>query len=366
MAGLNVTEFCRDHGVSTWLFYDLRRRYREVGEAALRPRSRAPHRVANRTSDDVEDAIVTLRKELVDLGLDAGPGSIRHHLQRRLKGTVPSEATIWRVLSRRGFITPEPRKAPKRAARRFVAERANERWQIDATHWGLADGTTVEVINIIDDCSRLAVASMAVSSCTATTAFEAITSAAAVWGWPEGVLSDNGAAFRGWPGDSRSGGLAAALETLGIHTSRSRPYHPQTCGKVERFHQTLQRWLTAQDPADSITELQTQLDTFTELYNTRRPHRALNRRTPTDVWHTTPRSGPANHPLGTPTTIHHSTVNNGTIWAGNRYRISVGAAHNGRHTTIVLTGLACHVFAGGQLIRHLTINPTRKNQPLKQ
>src|SRR5690348_5249739 len=81
--GLNVRQFCREHGISTWFFYDLRRRYARDGDAALEPRSRAPRRVANRISDDVEDAIVALRKELRDEGLDAGPATIRWHLLAR-------------------------------------------------------------------------------------------------------------------------------------------------------------------------------------------------------------------------------------------------------------------------------------------
>jgi transposase len=103
--GLNVSEFCREHGISTWLFYQLRKRYAVEGEAALQPRSRAPKSVANRTPGRVEDAIVELPKELDDTGLDAGPATIWSHLWGRLPVgvTIPSEAAIWRILTRRGF-----------------------------------------------------------------------------------------------------------------------------------------------------------------------------------------------------------------------------------------------------------------------
>src|SRR5689334_17266074 len=130
LEGLNVTQFCREHGVSTWFFYDLRRRFALEGDRALEPRSRAPHRVANRTSGEIEDLIVAVRKDLTDRGLDAGPASIWSSLRTSPDvEEVPSESTIWRVLTARGLIVAEPRKAPKHAGKRFVAERANECWQ---------------------------------------------------------------------------------------------------------------------------------------------------------------------------------------------------------------------------------------------
>lgn len=357
-ATLNVTAFCREHGISTWFFWDLRRRYAREGEAVLEPGSRAPHRVANRISAEIEDEIVAVRKELAEAGLDAGPTTIGFHLRRRLGDElVPSDSGIWRVLSRRGFITPDPSKAPKHAGRSFEAERANECWQIDDTGWELADGTPVKIVNIIDDRSRVVVASVAGLSCTAAAAFSAFSSGAARWGWPARFLSDNAKAFRH--------GLADALAQLGITAGHSRPYHPQTCGKVERFHQTLKRYLAAQDPPETLEDLQAQLDTFAELYNHQRPHRSLGRAFPAAVWHATPKAGPTNEPLGTPTTIRDLTVQpNGTIDAGRRYQISLGATHAGRRVTVVITGLNAHVFDQGQLIRALTLDPTRRVQPL--
>ena len=357
-ATVNVTAFCRQHGISTWFFWDLRRRYGREGDVVLEPKSRTPRRVANRTPAAVEDAIVSLRKELVELGLDAGPATIRFHLQRRLAPElVPSESGIWRVLSRRGFITPDPSKAPKRAGRSFTAERANECWQIDDTTWPLADGTSVKIINIIDDHSRVIVASIAVITCTAAAAFEAFSTAAGRWGWPARFLSDNAPAFRH--------GLADALGHLGVGAGHSRPYHPQTCGKVERFHQTLKRYLAAQDPAETLEDLQGQLDAFAELYNHHRPHRSLARQFPAVVWDHAPKSGPADRPIGTPTEIHNVTVrDDGTVSIAKRYTIVVGATHRDRAATVIITGHHAHVFAEGHLLRALTFDPNRRRQPL--
>jgi transposase InsO family protein len=357
---LNVSEFCRQHGVSTWLFYDLRRRHAVGGDAVLEPLSRAPKRVANKIPVAVGDRIVLLRKELADDGLDNGPATIRFHLQR-LEGWAPSEATIWRVLKQRGFINPEPRKAPKHAYRRFVAERANECWQIDATKWWLGDATMVEIINVIDDCTRVLIASMAVSTCTTSSSWEALSSGAQQWGWPQRVLSDNGTPFRGRDGH---GGLLPALAALGIDDRHSRPYHPQTCGKVERFHQTLKLHLDTRDPAATLAELQADLDRFREIYNHHRPHRAIGRRFPAEVWQQTPRSGPAGHALGTPTTTSTTVVSaDGRISIASRTRVGIGVTHAGKTAITVITGVNAHVFIDGRLIRQLAINPNTRDQP---
>lgn len=356
--GLNVTQFCREHGISPWFFYQLRKRYALEGETALEPRPRAAKRVANRTPDWVGDVVVELRKELDDAGWDAGPGTIAVHLAGRLPAgvKVPSEATIWRILTRRGFVIPEPHKAPKHAYRRFTAERANECWQLDDIDWMLADDQEVKIITLIDDCSRVCPGLKTVETVNGDTAFQAFSEAAGRWGWPSRFLSDNAAAYKHT--------LAAAVGALGVDARHGRAEHPQTQGKVERFHQTLQKWLKAQPRAGTLTELQTQLDRFIDYYNHRRPHRAIGRKTPADVFAATPKAGPANTPLGTPTSIHHVTVTGGACHINKRFSITVGAVHNGRHATVVITGSSCHVFIAGRLTRHLQLDPTRRYQPL--
>lgn len=355
---LNVTEFCTAHGVSTWFFYDLRKRFAVDGEAALEPRSRAPRTVANRTPTDIEDLIVTKRKELCDAGLDAGPASIAFHL-RHVAG-LPSEATIWRRLKARGFIADDPSKAPKQALKRFTAERANECWQLDDTAWHLADDTEVKVLNVIDDHSRLLVASTAMSTCTGAAALAAMADGATQLGWPERILTDNAKAFRNV--------LADAVAGLGVAARHSRPYHPQTQGKVERFHQTLKKWLAKQPPAATINDLQAQLDLFKLIYNHHRPHRSIGRTTPAQAWTDAPKSGPADRPLQRDqplaTRTYTCLVQGGTISAGQKLIISLGAAHNGRRTLTIVTGTRAHVFIDAKLIRALDIDPTRRVQPL--
>jgi transposase len=164
---------CREvaaaYGVSKSWVAELVRRYRSGGEEALVPRSRAPNRIPHRTPPEVEDRMVSLRKDLADEGLDAGAETIRYHLER-FQGTAPSVTTIWRVLRRRGFVTPQPHKRPRSSWVRFEASLPNECWQSDVTHWRLADGDEIEIVNVIDDYSRLCVASRAFGVVTRRTA----------------------------------------------------------------------------------------------------------------------------------------------------------------------------------------------------
>jgi transposase InsO family protein len=334
-----------------------------VDPSAIEPRSRAPKHVANRLSDDRRDTIVRVRKELEDDGMDHGPASIWSELVKEWGDATPSESTIWRILTERGEIDPQPAKKPKPTWRSFAAERANECWQIDSTHWSLADDTPVEIIDIVDDCSRLAIRSVAVTICTTATAWNAMLTGATQWGWPMRVLSDNGSAFRG---DTRTGGggIEVNLAALEIPMRHSRPYHPQTCGKVERFHQTLKRFLAAQPRPETLGELQDQIDAFVDRYNFRRPHRSLSRRIPFEVWTTTPRAGPEPHALDTPTRIVTRVVVNSRLELERTCLIALGTRYNGQTATAVITGQRAHVFINGKLIRELTIDPTRSYQPI--
>jgi transposase InsO family protein len=350
---MNVTEFCRSHGVSTWFFWDLRRRHRVEGDVVVEPKSRAPHRPAGRTPVEVEEAIVRKRKELGDAGWDCGPASIAFAL-RDLPG-VPHESTIWRILKARGLIVADPSKTPKHTRRSWTAERANECWALDDWTWNLADGTPVQILDVLDDHSRYAVACTAMPTCTGAATFNAIANAASDLGWPARFWSDNARAF--------TGTLATAVGSLGVTASHTRPYSPPSNGKVERFHQTERQWLAKQPPAATITDLQAHLDLFRLLYNTQRPHRALGRRFPADVWTAAPKTGPADRALGTTTSVHHSTVHAAKALAG-RYAISVGTAHNTQPAVTVITGTHAHVFIHGRLVRRLELDPARRNQPL--
>ncbi len=230
--GRPIGELAAAHGVHRSWLYKLLARYRREGEAGLEPRSRRPHNTPTRIADQHEDAIVALRKELLDAGLDAGAATIHWHLTRR-QDDVPSVSTIWRVLKARGFVTPQPHKRPKSSWKRFEADLPNECWQADVTHVTIAEGQILEVLNIIDDHSRVCVASRAFVTTRSPDVVRTLHRAAALWGYPETFLTDNGAIFTASARGNDTGAIEPELLSLGIRSKHSRPYHPQTCGKVD-------------------------------------------------------------------------------------------------------------------------------------
>lgn len=358
---INVSEFCREHGISRDTFYRWRNRYRDEGLAGLEVRSSAPKTSPSRTSSEVEDDVVALRKELDEAGLDAGAGSIQWHLGRRGVERVPSAATIWRILDRRGFIVPEPRKRPKSSWRRFEAAAPNELWQADATKWTIATGQ-VEVLSFIDDHSRLITASRAVMTATTENTWETFCAAVATWGLPSGHLSDNGLNFSG-----RLRGFEVAFETslraAGVRPITSRPFHPQTCGKIERFHQTLKKWLRKQPLAGDLAELQAQLDRFTTIYNRERPHRGIGRATPFERWSATPKAINLGIALPGPGQQRTAEVDYRGCVLARPWVIHVGIDHKGRTARVMFDDTHAAVFIDGRLVRHFELDHSRTYQP---
>jgi transposase InsO family protein len=366
--GTPVAELAAGHGMHRSWLYKLLARYRTEGEAGLEPRSRRPLRSPTRIADQFEDEIVAIRKELDETGFDAGAQTIHAHLSRRHE-TPPSVSTIWRVLKARGFVTPQPHKRPRSSYVRFVAELPNECWQADVTHVCLADETFVEVLNVIDDHSRLCVAARALRVFKAPDVVTTFHDAATTWGYPASMLTDNGAVFTATYRNG-IGAMETTLAGLGIAYKHSRPYHPQTCGKVERFHQTEKKFLARQDPPITTTHaLQRHLDRFVSYYNTIRPHRSLGRRTPLDAFTARTRA----YPRLTPITadgyrLRHDKIDrNGKItirYKGRLHHIGLGRAHAGQTVAVLVAGRDIRVLTDtGQLIRALTLDPNRDYQP---
>jgi transposase InsO family protein len=363
----SVREVARQHGLSkTWL-YELCARYREGGDEALEPRSRRPTSSPTRIGAALEDEIVELRKALAGEGFDAGAVTIQTHLLRR-HGEAPAVSSIWRVLVRRGFVTPQPQKRPKTSYVRFEADLPNERWQMDMTHVEIAGGRVVEVLNIIDDHSRLCLASQAFRIVTASDVVSVFAQATSTYGLPASVLTDNGAIFTA----AHLGGRCITeivLEAHGIELRHSRPYHPQTCGKVERFHQTVKKYVYSHRAVRSMPELQRRLDTFTAYYNEVRPHRAKGRRTPAEAYAARIKASPP----GTPDTpfLHYRIRNDrvdkdGKItlrYEGTLRHLSVGRARKGDRVLALVADRDVRVLSeAGELLGRYLIDPTKKYQ----
>jgi transposase InsO family protein len=368
--GRSKSEVARDYKISRYWVQQLVKRYETEGEAAFQPRSRRPHTNPHAIGLDLEDRIVRLRKELSKKGLDAGAETIRAHLESSGVPRLPSASTIWRVLTRRGFVTPQPKKRPRGAGKRFCAEMPNERWQADITHWQLADGAGVEILNIIDDHSRLDLLSQARPTTTGTDVLTSFRAAFRRHGIPASVLTDNGAVFTGTPRGGGRVALEIELDLLGVRVRHSRPYHPQTCGKVERFHQTQKKWLAAQPAPATLADLQRQLDRFRRYYNTIRPHRAVGRRTPEHAYLARPKARPARAPIP----LHYRVRRDKTDPSGVftlRYdsqlrHIGLGRENARKRILALIADLYVRVVDAqtGELLRELTLDPDRDYQPL--
>jgi transposase InsO family protein len=367
--GRPVGELAKAHGVSRGWLYKLLARYAREGPAGLEPRSRRPHRSPARIAGRWEEEIAALRKELADAGFDAGAATIHHHLAQRHEHP-PSVPTIWRVLKARGLVTPQPHKRPKSSWRRFAAEFPNECWQADVTHVTGANGASFEVLNIIDDHSRLCLASRAFATTRAGDVIRTLHKAAAAWGYPECFLSDNGLIFGAHHQHNTAGNLELELLALGIRSKHSRPYHPQTCGKVERFHQTLKKYLARQDPAATKKQLQAQLDAFTAYYNNIRPHRALGRRAPAEAFTAREKARPAGPRIdATGYRVRHDRLDKkGTVTVrhkGRLHHIPAGRPYRGWRVILLINGLDIQIISpDGAQLRKLTLDPAKDYQPL--
>lgn len=366
--GRSKSEVARDYGISRRWVITLVQRYLAEGDAALLPRSRRPHRSPNQTTLAIEEEIVEIRKGLARAGHEAGAATIAAHLERR-HGHSPAVSTIWRILNDRGFVTPQPHKRPKSSYVRFEADQPNELWQTDITHWPLADGTDVEILNIVDDHSRLCVASTARPVFKAADVDACFQNAATSYGNPAKVLSDNGAVYTGRYRHAGRVALEVTLNSRGIAFRHSRPYHPQTCGKVERFHKTLKRWLATQRRPKTLRGLQRQLDAFGTYYNAMRPHRALGRRTPQEAYDARPKASPSGIPLDDAHyRIRHDIVDaNGKLTlrhASQLHHIGIGRRHRGRPVLILVKDLHVRVTTtDGELLRDFELDPGRDYQP---
>ncbi|MEU6798697.1 IS481 family transposase [Nonomuraea wenchangensis] len=376
--GRSQAEVARAYGVSKgWVskgwVSKLVARYRAEGETAFEPRSRRPRTSPNAIDADTVELIIRLRKELAEQGLDAGPDTIAWHLAHHHGRTV-SRATISRSLTRHGLVVPEPKKRPRSSYIRFQAALPNETWQADFTHYRLADGTGTEILSWLDDHSRYAVSVTAHGRVTGPIVRDTFRHAVKVHGVPASTLTDNGMVFTTRLAGGRGGRNAFEHELRRLHVRQknSTPNHPTTCGKVERFQQTMKNWLRAQPrQPTTLAGLQTLLDRFCDACNHHRPHRSLpHRATPAVVYAASPKALPDGSRDGdTHARVRHDRIDpSGVVTLrvnGRLHHIGIGRTHARTHVILLIDDLHIRVANAvtGELLRELILDPARDYQP---
>lgn len=360
----NVTALCVELKITPKTFYKYLGRFRAEGVEGFFPRSRAPLTSGSLTSAGVEDEIVRARKELDDKGAcgDNGAISIRWRLQDQGMDPVPSRATIHRVLVRRGLVVPQPRKKPNAAKyRRFQMKSPNEMWHMDSFEYTFRDAGTARIIQVGDDCSRLDLADLAAVSENSTDVCTAAQTAIGEYGLPRRMLTDNGSAFNG----HRQGfttELEVMLMSLGVKPISTSNGHPQTNGKNERGHSTLERWLQRQPQANNPAELQALLDAYRPWYNNRR-HQALGGLTPQQRWDLADKIRHDGTPIPPPPMITRHTVSPRGAIGVDGHEIALAKRWTGHQAVCFRSGDHAVIFIGAVHIRTLDIDRTRDYQP---
>jgi len=356
--GETVAEVCRRREISRQSFYRFKRRYEAEGAEGLGARSRRPLSSPGQIDVGLEVEICRMRKDHKRWGARR----IRTELLRA-GHDPPAVSTIHQVLRRNHLVADQPRKRPK-ATKRFEREVPNDLWQIDATRTHLHDGTEAWVVDALDDHARYLLAARAADGPTEEAAWQAFSAASACYGLPRQLLSDNGLCFTG-----RLHGFEVAFErkvrSLGVALINSRPEHPETLGKLERFHKTLKEWLADEGPARDLVHLQKLLDRFRAHYNEERPHQGIGDLTPGERYRPGPSSPPPSEELEEPVYPRGAIIR--TVWSNgvvtyDRGNIGLGKRWAGLKVRIVPAGRLIHVYYGKTLVRSLAFDPNRRYQ----
>jgi len=287
--GANVRALCRRYGVSPTTGYKWLARYRAAGRAGLADRSRRPAHVPGRTPATLEARVLALR--------DAHPAWGGRKLRRRLQALgvadVPSASTITAILRRHGRLAAARPRPP--TVGRFEHDAPNALWQIDFTgHVALRRGRC-HPLALIDDHSRFALALEACGDERLATVKQRLSMAFRRYGLPWRLLADNGPPW-GDDAASRHTRLTVWLLRLDIAVSHGRPYHPQTQGKVERFHRSLRAEVLAGPLLRDLADCQRRFDAWRQVYNAERPHDGLGLAVPLARYRPSPRPFPETLP----------------------------------------------------------------------
>jgi transposase InsO family protein len=283
--GANRRELCRRFGISPEVGYKWLGRWAANGELA--DRSRRPKTSPLQTERAIEERIVAVR----DAHPAWGARKIAKYLERD-GCQVPAPSTVHAILSRAGRVSAPNGAAGVKRYQRFEKPQANLLWQMDFKGWvGLADGTKCHPLTIVDDHSRYAVCLQACANEQAVTVQAHLQATLRRYGLPDAVFVDNGSPW-GEASGERWTRLGVWLLKLGIDVLHSRPYHPQSRGKNERFHRTLKAEVFAFQRFRDLAAVQRAFDCWRNVYNLDRPHQALDQEVPASRYRPSPRSMP--------------------------------------------------------------------------
>ena len=283
----NVRDLCRRFGVSAPTAYKWLRRYRLHGEAGLTDLSRRPRHSPGRTPAEVERAVLEVR----DRHPAWGARKLRVWLLTHGYERMPSPSTITAILKRNGRINDSD-SSKHTAWQRFERQAPNELWQMDFKgHFAMSQGGRCHPLTVLDDHSRFALGVVACDNELTETVQQRLTSLFRHYGLPDRMLMDNGSPW-GTHYEHAYTPLTVWLMRLGINFGHGRPYHPQTQGKDERFHRTLQAEVLQGRNFTDLTQCQAAFDHWRPIYNLERPHEALGLETLATRYHVSHKTFP--------------------------------------------------------------------------
>lgn len=366
-ARMNVAATCRRLGISRETFYKYVARYQAIGVEGFFPDSRRPRSSPAGFPVELEDVLVRIRKQESEAGWDYGADAVLMRLEELVAAGdvawppgrgLPSRSTINRIFDARGVLAKTPQRAPRRRFRRFARHEVNALWQYDGFDVALSGGRRSRVLHLVDDCSRTDLALQAAISENGADVWATFCLAVERYGLPAQVLTDNGHAFsgkrRGW-----ASAFERALAELEVQAICASVAHPQTCGKNERAHQRVLKWLARQPLPETLQELQTLLDTYRKAYNDRR-NQVLDGLTPHERF----RLGPTAYPAGAKTRTHvarYLVSSRGAIGV-DATLVALGRPHAGQTATVFRTNDHLVVFINNQVVRELVLDHTRRYQ----
>ena len=328
--GANVSEECRRLGISRKTGYKWMRRYQEGGDGGLEDLSRRPHRSPNRTSEEVEQAVVELRLE--------HPKKGAHVLARMLRDRgiqdAPSKSTVAAILRRKGLIEPEG-SARHTPYKRFERENPNDLWQMDFKgHFPMIDDVRCHPLTLLDDHSRFSLGIRACLDERGETVQRHLEDVFRRYGLPVAILVDNGPPWGSDPAHPFTP-LTVWMMQLGVKVIHSRPRHPQTIGKLERFHLSLKTELLQGNVYAHVDHAQRSFDRWRDFYNLERPHHSLGFDTPASRYVPSARPFPQSLPVieyGHDDQVRVVDANGRISFRGRAFR--VGKAFRGKRVAL--------------------------------